>query len=114
VSGWERVVERLGEPSHVEVAGEVERGLNDHQQRALRALVDAGDAGLNDFELAAVTGVPPTSIGVRRGELAGRHLVEQRGVKRPSSTGSPASVWYVTPLGRAVERDMSLGVWGGL
>ena len=114
MSGWERVVEQLGEPSPVEVSAELERGLNDHQRRALQALVDAGDTGLNDFELAAVTGIAQTSIGVRRGELAGRFLVEQPGVKRPSSSGSPSTVWYATRLGRAVERALALGVWGGL
>lgn len=74
---------------------------------ALRALVSAGDEGLTDFELAAVTGVGQTSIGKRRLELcqagyaAGVFDTAGRQLRRPSPTGTPSLVWAATPDGIA-------------
>lgn len=66
---------------------------NTHRARALAALRDAGPNGLTDFELAERTGVPQTSIGVRRKELADAGYVEPAGTTRPAPSGSAAMVW---------------------
>lgn len=81
------------------------------QGLALEALYRAGERGLTDFELAAVTGWQQTSIGKRRGELRDDGLVcaaflldpmsgDRVSVRRPSPTGTPAQVWELTPSGR--------------
>ena len=79
---------------------------SDDRTAALLALADAGDDGLTDFELAAITGVKQTSIGKRRGELRDRGLVADSGRRRESDTRSAAIVWTITPSGRdaATER----------
>lgn len=66
-----------------------------HRQIALDALIDAGEHGLTDFELAHKVGIQQTSIGVRRHELEDRGLVVWAGTYRPSPSGSPARVWKV-------------------
>ena len=60
---------------------------------ALRTLQDAGTQGLTDFELAESTGIPQTSIGVRRHELVGMGLVVKTSRRRLSPSGCPAIVW---------------------
>lgn len=66
-----------------------------NRQRAWAALRAYGP--MTDFELAEITGVAQTSIGVRRGELVKAGLVEKvPGVRRPSPSGSPAQVWRAT------------------
>lgn len=50
-------------------------------------------AGLTDFELADITGIAQTSIGVRRCELVRLGLIEKTDFRRPSPSGSPAIVW---------------------
>lgn len=87
-----------------------------HRQAALEALRNAGERGLTDFDLAAVTGVPQTSIGVRRKSLVDAGLVTNRMVigpdgvlvkdKRPSSTtGSPSLVWVAIEFQRADAKE---------
>lgn len=63
-----------------------------HEQLALETL-RANPAGLTDFELAARTGVPQTSIGVRRKSLERQGLVVATQKRRPSPSGSMAIVW---------------------
>ena len=80
------------------------------RDRALRALIDAGERGMNDFELAdAVSrdGGPPTtqtSIGKRRLELERDGFVARRLIldpatlslvpdKRPAPSGALSAVW---------------------
>lgn len=64
---------------------------------ALAALRAAGDRGLTDFELADITGVAQTSIGVRRKELRDAGLVEATGDRRPAPSGALATVWRAVP-----------------
>jgi CRP-like cAMP-binding protein len=52
--------------------------------------------GLTDFELADLSGLQQNSIGKRRGELVAQGLVRDSGLRRPSTTGSPAIVWEAT------------------
>lgn len=73
---------------------------------ALKAHAHA-DAGLTDFELADLTGVPQTSIGKRRGELVTLGLVERTAVRRPSPTGALAIVWRITDAGRRQARQVA-------
>lgn len=65
-----------------------------HRDLALRVLRQHV-AGLTDFELGSICGVQQASIGVRRGELVRKGLVEYAGFTRPSPSGSPARVWRV-------------------
>lgn len=57
-----------------------------HRDLALAALRAAGERGLNDFELADITGVAQTSIGVRRGQLVDADLVVARMVPGPDGS----------------------------
>lgn len=59
---------------------------------ALRVL-KANPDGLTDFDLAALTGIPQTSIGVRRGELVKMGLVEATRERRRTPSGALAIVW---------------------
>jgi hypothetical protein len=80
------------------------------RDRALRALIDAGERGLNDFELAAIVSqdgqgpIQPTSVGKRRLELERDGLVARRLVidpatltlipdRRPAPSGAPSGVY---------------------
>lgn len=75
-------------------------------QAALRASVTAGTnralalkvlrehtEGLSDFALAEITGIPQTSIGVRRGELVKAGLVADSGRRGKSPSGSACIIW---------------------
>lgn len=64
-----------------------------HRAKALEALRAAGARGLTDFELAALTGIAQTSIGVRRKELLRAGYVEATELRRPAPSGSAAIVW---------------------
>lgn len=75
--------------------------------RALVALAAAGTAGLTDFELAERTGVPQTSIGVRRKELQRVGCVEPTDRRRLSPSGTPAIVWTITELGELEARRVA-------
>lgn len=78
-----------------EAARRASKGAKSNRMAALIALREHGP--LTDFELAEITGVAQTSIGVRRGELVKAGLVEKvPGVRRPSPSGSPAQVWRAT------------------
>lgn len=63
-----------------------------HRELALKVLREHPE-GLSDFELAAITRVPQTSIGKRRLELQRMGLVAATDERRPSPTGTPAMVW---------------------
>ena len=87
-----------------------------HKRMALEALRAAGERGLNDFELADVTGIVQTSVGVRRKSLERMGLVVPRMVldvekgrlvpdTRPSTTtGSPSRVYVAVEFQRADAR----------
>lgn len=64
-----------------------------HRDLALAALRLAGERGLTDFELADLTGVAQTSIGVRRHELVKLGLVVATDDRRSAPSGSAAIVW---------------------
>lgn len=66
-----------------------------NRQRVLEALMDAGEHGLTDHELAARLGGQQTSLGVRRGELVKLGLVEDAHRTRPAPSGSAAKVWRI-------------------
>lgn len=66
-----------------------------NRQMAYRALQDAGERGLTDFELADITGVAQTSIGKRRKELQDAGYVVATDMTRPAPSGSAARVWRV-------------------
>lgn len=80
-----------------QAAAAAKRKAPTHRELALRALV-ANRWGLTDFELAHVTGVPQTSIGVRRKELVRAGLVEATKERRPSPSGSPSIVWRAVTI----------------
>lgn len=90
-----------------EAAASVRPRAGSSRARALVALAAAGTSGLTDFELADRTGVPQTSIGVRRKELTRAGLVEPTELRRPSPSGTPALVWVITPLGELEARRVA-------
>jgi hypothetical protein len=98
--------------SHQAAAGQTVPKLYAAHRQVLAALVEAGDRGLNDFELAARTGRKQTSFGVRRGELVKAGLVCASSTVRPSDTASDSKVWVVTDLGVEVWRQLGLGDTG--
>lgn len=90
-----------------EAAASVRLRAGHTRGRALVALAAAGPCGLTDFELAARTGVPQTSIGVRRKELQRVACVEATDRRRLSPSGTPAIVWQITPLGELEARRLA-------
>lgn len=92
--------------SHRAAGGQKGPKLYAAHRQVLAALVEAGDRGLTDFELAERTGRKQTSFGVRRGELVKAGLVRAGEAVRPSDTSSDARVWVVTDLGVEVWRDL--------
>jgi hypothetical protein len=84
---------RLTDPStsHEAAAGATSRAQT-HRDLAL-ATIRAHAGGLTDFELADLTGIQQTSIGVRRHELVKAGLVFRTVNRRPSPSGSAAIVW---------------------
>lgn len=99
---------RLTDPdtSH-EAARVASISADNNRGLALLALADAGAHGLNDFELAEVTGKAQTSIGVRRKELRSAGLVERAPIHpRPSPSGTPSIVWRCTDAGYVKAREL--------
>jgi DNA-binding transcriptional ArsR family regulator len=92
-SGISRPVARMTDPetSH-HAAEDAEPRAGTNRAKALAALRDHPE-GLTDFELADLTGVAQTSIGVRRHELEMAGFVEDSGLRRPAPSGSQAIVW---------------------
>lgn len=78
------------------------------RRRVLLALESAGEPGATDFEVFALCNTGegscsrPHVAGTRRKELADRGLVEPTGDRRQTDTGSLATVWRLTDLGRRV------------
>lgn len=68
----------------------IKAGTN--RERALMTLRAHPD-GLTDFDLAALTGIAQTSVGVRRGELVKMGLVTKTSIRRASPSGAAAIVW---------------------
>lgn len=91
--------------SHL-AAKNARRRLGASQRTVLAALVRAGERGLTDFELGAVTGRKQTSFGVRRGELVKAGLVHRTDRTRPSDTDSAAAVWAITLAGVEVWQQI--------
>jgi hypothetical protein len=62
-------------------------------RRLALTMLRAHPEGLTDFELATLTGIPQTSIGVRRGELRNAGLVQPTTERRKTPNGGLAIVW---------------------
>jgi hypothetical protein len=85
---------RNSDPQTSHEAAQDARALSGrHRKLALATLRDAGPRGLTDFELAAITGVAQTSIGVRRKELVRAGYVVATDMRRKAPSGSAAIVW---------------------
>lgn len=84
--------------------------VSDHarsgERAALKALVEAGDQGLDDFELAYMTGWLQTSVGVRRCSLVRQGLVEATDWRGTSPSGRSTIVWRATAAGRKALREL--------
>jgi len=98
-----------GHTSHDAALSFTPEKLSDGRRQVLTALVNAGAAGLTDFELEIRTGRKQTSFGKRRGELRDAGLVEWSGETRPSDTGTLSKVWRATDLGIKVFREQITG-----
>lgn len=85
----------------VEAAQNAHSNAARHRDLALAAHFKHMHEGLTDFELAEITGIQQTSIGVRRGDLVKLGFVMETRIRRPSPTGSPAIVWVITNDGIA-------------
>lgn len=72
------------------------------RRRVLEAIAAAGPAGVTDAELEDRLALARPSPGNRRGELVADGLVEATGAHRPTRTGTPATVWRLTPTGSRV------------
>jgi hypothetical protein len=94
-----RATRRMDHETSIAAAERVHGHLARHRYLALRAHFE-NPGGLNDFELAAITGIPQTSIGKRRLELMRDELIEETGLTRPSPTGSASKVWRITQKGK--------------
>lgn len=75
--------------------------------RVLAAFLDAGDEGRTDYENAVALGTARVHVpGSRRGELVDRYRwrITDTGRRRPTDTGSPATVWALHPDHRDAAR----------
>jgi hypothetical protein len=70
------------------------------------ALHYANPHGLTDFELGDKMGRQQTSAGKRRGELRDYGLIEATVERRNAPSGSPATVWVITELGRRTHVEL--------
>lgn len=87
---------------------------SEHQARVLAALQAAGERGLTDFGIEAVTGIKQTSCGKRRLDLFRQGLVGARMVigsdgelkqdRRLAPSGTPSLVWVAIEFQRADAR----------
>lgn len=102
---WVPVARTTDPPTSHQAAAHAATKAGTMRALALRALVQAGEYGLTDFELARVTDSQQTSIGKRRGELVRMGYVEATGTTRPAPSGLPAMVWRVTAAGRQAHRE---------
>jgi hypothetical protein len=85
------------ETSHMAAGRALSRKASD--QRLVLAIHAANPDGLTDFELAEIADRAQTSLGVRRGELRDHGLIVNSGLRRPSPSGSPSIVWWLTEAG---------------
>lgn len=105
---------RQGQPDTARLAA-LDNYVRSGSQRArvLAVLVERGDRGATDFELWDAcrdgAGAPkyPHVAGTRRKELCDRGLVEETEDRRPTDTGSLATVWRITDLGRAMHERVA-------
>lgn len=74
----------------------------------LFALEAAGEAGLTDFEHAARTSMPASTVARRRGELRASQpaLVVDSGRRRDTPDSSQATVWLLSPDGHVLATSM--------
>jgi hypothetical protein len=81
-------------------------------QRAviLRAIIEAGNAGVTDAELETRLGMRAQSISPRRGELVKLGLIEPVGRRRPTPRGRSAAVWCATTAGMREGDGLAGGV----
>lgn len=87
---------RISDPAtSYAAAQDAQLNAGTNRRLAYDTLIAAGSRGLTDFELAALTGVAQTSIGVRRKELVRAGYVEATPWRRPAPSGSMAIVWRV-------------------
>lgn len=109
---------RLGDPTasrpgarHA-AAGDTERASSLAQapksgtdrRRVLDHLASTGDTGATDEEISIALEMRLYTAAPRRTELVSAGWVEDSGRRRPTTTGSPAAVWVLTPLARATWR----------
>jgi hypothetical protein len=95
--------------SHLAAGSQTLERLSAGRRVVLAALVNAGRAGLTDFQIADRTGSKQTSHGKRRGELVAHGLAEWTGETRPSDTGTQSKVWRATALGIETWRAQIAG-----
>lgn len=74
------------------------------RRRVLDQLAACGDDGATDEELSVALSMRLYTAAPRRNELVDGGWVEDTGRRRPTTTGSLATVWALTPLGRASWR----------
>ncbi len=63
------------------------------RQRILNYIMDCGEAGATDQEIASVTGIPGDTLRPRRGELASKGLIVKADFTRETHSGRKAAVW---------------------
>lgn len=71
------------------------------RRRVLDFLHDCGARGATDEEIATALGMRHYTAAPRRNELAKAGWVAESGRRRPTTTGTPATVWVLSDAGRA-------------
>ncbi len=77
-------------------------GVDNWRYRVLMAIADAGDGGATDNELTDLLRPPggQNNLRPRRGELVESGYVTDAGIKRPTPSGSQATVWRLSTVDR--------------
>lgn len=74
------------------------------RRRVLDHLAVCGDDGATDEEISMALSMRLYTAAPRRNELVTEGWVVDSGRRRPTTTGSAAAVWTLSPLGRASWR----------
>lgn len=76
------------------------------RRKVLDVIVQAGENGMIDYDIAKRIDLMEPRVASRRGELASYGWVEDSGMRRLTGTGSEAIVWVLTPQGHSQYKTL--------
>ena len=80
-------------PTSIEAHEAIKPHKRTQRDKVLEAIVRTG--GATDEEIVALTGLSPSSVRPRRGELFSAGLIREASITRKSNSGRSCVVWEV-------------------